>query len=183
MIGGIVLAAGEGSRFGGAKQLARLDGRPLLEHAVLAQAAVGLIGRTVVVLGAHAERVLAEADLHEAEAVVCAEWEEGRSASLRAGLAALPEAQAFVITLGDQPLVTSAAVARIAGERGTCRASYAGAPGHPVRLTRADAERAGTQRGDRGARDVLAGARLVECGDLCRPDDVDTPHDLEAMTR
>jgi CTP:molybdopterin cytidylyltransferase MocA len=33
-IGGIVLAAGEGKRFGGPKQVAQLDGRPLLEHAV-----------------------------------------------------------------------------------------------------------------------------------------------------
>ena len=34
MIGGLVLAAGEASRFGSAKQLALLDGRPLLEHSV-----------------------------------------------------------------------------------------------------------------------------------------------------
>ena len=34
MIGGLVLAAGEASRFGSAKQLALLDSRPLLEHSV-----------------------------------------------------------------------------------------------------------------------------------------------------
>ena len=34
MIAGLVLAAGAGTRFGGAKQLAELDGRPLLEHAL-----------------------------------------------------------------------------------------------------------------------------------------------------
>ena len=33
-VGGLVLAAGEGSRFGGTKQLAPLGGRPLLEHAL-----------------------------------------------------------------------------------------------------------------------------------------------------
>ena len=32
MIGGLILAAGSGSRFGGAKQLAELDGTPLLRH-------------------------------------------------------------------------------------------------------------------------------------------------------
>ena len=55
-IGGIVLAAGEGKRFGGVKQIAKLDGRPLLEHAIRAMLAVPSISPVVVVLGAHAER-------------------------------------------------------------------------------------------------------------------------------
>jgi CTP:molybdopterin cytidylyltransferase MocA len=135
------------------------------------------------VLGAHAGRILMEADLDGADPVVCREWAEGRSASLRAGIEALPDADAFVVTLGDQPLVIADVVRRIAEEEGTCRAAYDGRPGHPVRLTRDDAERARAQRGDRGARDVLAGARLVECGDLSSPDDVDTVEDLEALTR
>ena len=62
-IGGIVLAAGEGKRFGGPKQVARLDGRPLLEHAVRAMLAVPSISPVVVVLGAHADAVRAEVDL------------------------------------------------------------------------------------------------------------------------
>ena len=33
-VGGVVLAAGAGRRFGGPKQLAELDGVPLLQHAV-----------------------------------------------------------------------------------------------------------------------------------------------------
>jgi molybdenum cofactor cytidylyltransferase len=181
--GGIVLAAGAGSRFGGAKQLARFRGRSLITHAVRAQVRTPAIDRVVVVLGAHAGRILMEADLLGADPVVCPDWAEGRSASLRAGIEALPEADAFVVTLGDQPLVNPAAVARIAAEAGTCRAAYHGRPGHPVRLTREDAERARAQRGDRGARDVLGGARLVECADLSSPDDVDTVEDLEALTR
>ena len=55
MIGGLVLAAGAGTRFGGRKQLAELDGRPLLEHAVQAMTAAP-VGRVVVVLGALARR-------------------------------------------------------------------------------------------------------------------------------
>jgi CTP:molybdopterin cytidylyltransferase MocA len=38
VIAGLVLAAGAGTRFGGRKQLADLDGRPLLEHALEAMA-------------------------------------------------------------------------------------------------------------------------------------------------
>ena len=66
MIGGLVLAAGAGTRFGSAKQLAELDGRPLLEHSILAMTA-SPVGRVVVVLGAGAEEVLAQVDLHGAE--------------------------------------------------------------------------------------------------------------------
>ena len=43
LIAGLVLAAGGGSRFGGPKQLADLNGRPLLEHVLetIARAALG----------------------------------------------------------------------------------------------------------------------------------------------
>ena len=54
MIGAVVLAAGEGSRFGGPKQLAELDGRPLLEHVLGVVRAVPGLAPVVVVLGAHA---------------------------------------------------------------------------------------------------------------------------------
>ena len=54
MICGLVLAAGEGTRFGPEpKLLAELDGRPLLKYAVDAQSAVAELSRVLVVLGAH----------------------------------------------------------------------------------------------------------------------------------
>jgi len=90
MIGGIVLAAGAGTRFGGGKQLALLDGRPLLEHAVRAMTSAP-VGRVIVLLGAEAEHVLARVDLHGAEPLVCERWSEGQSASLACGLAELSD--------------------------------------------------------------------------------------------
>ena len=82
---GILLAAGEGRRFGGPKQLARVGGRPLIEHAL---AALGDLDRRIVVLGARAGDVQAGADLRGAEIVVCPDWSEGMGASLRSGLEA-----------------------------------------------------------------------------------------------
>ena len=182
MPGGIVLAAGAATRFGAPKQLARLDGRPLLDHAVRAQLDSGAVDPVVVVLGARADEIRAGAALDGAQVVVCDDWEAGMSASLRTGLAALgPAPEAVLITLGDQPRVTAEVVARVAGQEGLCRAAYDGVAGHPVRLAGAALAGAATVTGDRGARDLLAGARLVECGDLGRGDDVDTPEDLEAM--
>ncbi len=179
IVPGLLLAAGAGTRFGGAKQLAELDGRPLLEHAVAA--ALAALPRVVVVLGARAEEVRAGTDLSGAEVVVCPDWEEGLAASLRAGLAALGDAREVVVLLGDQPGVSPEAIAWIAAQSGTCRAVYSGTPGHPVKLAGKELRRARTLKGDAGARDLLRDARGVECAPLADPRDVDTPSDLEAI--
>ena len=190
MIAGVVLAAGSGSRFGtSAKQLAELDGIPLLEHALRAVEAVPAIERIVVVLGARADEILAAVDLGDAEPVVCADWADGQAASLRCGIEAVGDADAAVLTLGDMPRITPQVIARfadIAGEHGTrsrARAVYGGVPGHPVVLGRDYFERVVALRGDVGAREVLKaiGAHPIECRHLCSPADVDTPEALEKL--
>lgn len=186
MIGGVVLAAGEGSRFGGPKQLAELHGRPLLEHALSAAAAVPGLERVILVLGARADEILARVDPHGAQAIVCDDWSEGQAASLRAGLAALDDLDAALILLGDQPGITPAAIeAVLAHFDGThaVRAVYDGSPGHPVILTRELMRRAMELEGDLGARELLEDARVrkVEVAHLCRPADVDTREDLQRL--
>jgi len=189
VIGGVVLAAGEGRRFGGAKLAAELDGRPLLDHALEAMLTVPGIERVVVVLGAHAEELARRADLAGVETALCEDWREGISASLRAGVRTLAEAEALVVTLADQPFITpqviAAIVDRIEGRAPAARATYAGRPGHPVLIKRQLFAAVEELRGDAGARDLLAaaGVRSVECGHLCPPDDVDTQDDLEAARR
>ena len=180
-VGGLVLAAGEGSRFeGGVKQLAPLDGRPLLEHAL---AAIAELEPRVVVLGHAADEILATVDLHGARPVICETWREGQSASLRAGVEALGDVDAAVVVLGDQPRITKAAVAAVAAAPGTARATYGGAPGHPIRLDRALLRRVGELRGDVGFRDILSRAqvRAVEVGALADPADVDTREELAKL--
>jgi molybdenum cofactor cytidylyltransferase len=189
MIAGLVLAAGEGRRFGGAKLAAELDGVTLLDHAVAAMLAVPAIERVLVVLGAHAEEISARTDLGAVETLVCERWSEGISASLAAGVEELAEADAIVVTLGDQPFVTPQVIAAIVdqldGRRPAARATYGGRPGHPVLIKRALFERVRALRGDEGARDLLAaaGVQELECGHLCSPEDIDTPEDLEAARR
>ena len=87
-IGGLILAAGEGRRFGATKQLAELRGRPLLTYAVQAMLAVPAVSPVVVVLGHDADAIRAHIDFGDAEAVVCDEWHEGQAASIRRGVAA-----------------------------------------------------------------------------------------------
>jgi molybdenum cofactor cytidylyltransferase len=190
VIAGVVLAAGSGSRFGGAKQLAELDSKPLLEHALRAVEAVPAIDRVVVVLGSRADEVRAGVDFGSTEIVVCEDWETGQSASLRKGIAAIAgDAQAAVITLGDMPRVTAQVIARFAdiasehGARARARAVYNGVPGHPVVLGSAYFGAAADIEGDVGARDLLRriGVFKIECAHLCSVVDVDTPADLEGL--
>jgi molybdenum cofactor cytidylyltransferase len=189
VIAGLVLAGGAGRRFGSPKQLAELDGVPLLQHAVDAMLAVPALDRVVVVLGAAAEQIGAAVKFASAEPIVCEGWAEGMAASLRCGVEELAGADWVVVTLGDMPGVTpeaiEAVIAAVEGAAGAdaVRASYGGRGGHPVALSRALLERVGGLRGDVGARELLrdANVRDVEAGHLARPDDVDTPDELEAI--
>jgi molybdenum cofactor cytidylyltransferase len=186
LIGGLVLAAGAATRFGASKQIAELDGRPLVEHAIRAMT-TSPVGRVVVVLGAAAEQVSAAIEAHGADLIVCNRWAEGQSASLACGLAELSDCDAVVVTLGDQPRLSPDAIRRVIAARGegveAVRATYAGDPGHPVLLERSLFDRMRDVTGDHGARNVLLSVptREVPCDDLGGGEDVDTPAQLDAL--
>jgi molybdenum cofactor cytidylyltransferase len=114
-VGVIVLAAGASRRMGEPKQLLRYGGESLLRRAV--QAALGSRCRpVVVVLGARAEALGGEAA--GAQVAVNEEWAEGMSSSIRCGLRALDAAtsgqvDAAILTLCDQPFVTSEVIERL----------------------------------------------------------------------
>jgi molybdenum cofactor cytidylyltransferase len=184
---GVVLAAGAGRRFGATKQLADLGGRPMLDWVLTAMGAAPL-DRVFLVLGADSEAIVSRIDLGDAEAVVCGDWDSGLSASLRTGIALADAAgaEAAVVVLGDQPLISPAAVAKTIAARGGCaavRANYGCTPGHPVLLERELFARVAKLGGDVGARALLAGlpVREVDCDGLGSPADVDTPRQLDAV--
>ncbi|MCU1526679.1 MAG: hypothetical protein JWP75_442 [Frondihabitans sp.] len=180
---GLVLAAGAGTRYGQPKALARdVEGAPWLELAVTLLRSVGCVDVTAV-LGARAEeaRELVPAG---ASVTVAANWRQGMSASLRAGLAAaaLTEADAVLLTLVDLPGLPRSVAARILHapvERVSLRqAVFEGRPGHPVLIGRDHWEGIGQSAlGDRGARSYLRthGVLELESSDLWNGSDVDRP--------
>ena len=157
------------------------DGEPWLVRGVRTLTEGGC-AQVTVVLGASAEEALPLLDGTGATAVVAADWADGMSASLRAGLTAATgtDADAAVVLLVDLPDVGADVVRRLLEplpDPATLRrASYDGRPGHPVVVGREHWPLvAGSATGDRGARAYLDshGAQLVECGDLATGRDVD----------
>ncbi|MEU9664100.1 nucleotidyltransferase family protein [Streptomyces bobili] len=191
-VAGLLLAAGGGRRLGGRpKALLPHRGRPLVEHAVRALRAAGCT-RVHVVLGAAADAVQERARLDGCVPVVNPEWERGMGGSLRAGLDSLAGtgARAALVSLVDQPGIGERALARVLAayedESSLVSAAYEGTRGHPVLLGAAHwAGVAQAATGDRGARGYLkaheAQIRLVECGDVARPYDIDTVDDLDHL--
>jgi molybdenum cofactor cytidylyltransferase len=182
-----VLAAGAGRRFGdGIKQLAPLRGRPLLAYAVESMLSVPALDPVVVVLGHAAAEIAAAVDLSGATVVVADDWDDGQSASLKRGVAAVGDADAVVVTLGDQPFITPQVIAGALDHlegHDAVRVTYGGAPGHPVVLSRPVMDAVAELRGDTGARDLLARFRVLrwEAGHLCSAADVDTQEELTRL--
>jgi nicotine blue oxidoreductase len=180
-VAGLLLAAGQGRRLGQPKALVEIGGITLAERGV-ALLRGGGADPIVMVTGAAPVSLPAVITAHNPD------WRTGMGSSLREGLETLPaDRDAVVIALVDQPLVGAEAVRRLiaafsAGAE-IAVACYAGQPRNPVLIGRAHwADAAAAAQGDTGARGFLRARQdlvtAVECGDVGRPDDLDTPEDL-----
>jgi molybdenum cofactor cytidylyltransferase/nicotine blue oxidoreductase len=181
---GILLAAGAGTRMGTPKALVTdLGGVPWVRSAAEALRAGGCEPVLVVLGAAYEEAKRLVPDF--SSVVEAADWADGMSASLRAGLRAAadiaPSAEAALVHLVDLPDVGADVVARLLGYAAPgalVRATYDGKrPGHPVLLGRDHWHGAiESVHGDHGARDYLSeyDATTVDCGDLATGVDVDT---------
>lgn len=170
-IAAVVLAAGEGRRFGSPKQLHVIDGITMLERVLMAVERSGIDTR-LVVLGAHAEQITADVPLHGAIAVVSPRWADGQAASLRAALEMLQEPiDEALVVLGDGPGLDPRAIRRTAAAgHGVRAADYGRGRSHPVVLPRVCWAALPTT-GDTPGRELEA--RLIDCRGLPEPGDVD----------
>jgi len=161
-VSAIVLAAGASTRMGRAKALVLLAGRPLLAH-VLSAVHRSRVRDIVVVLGHDAERIRREVAFDGARTVVNPRFAEGMSTSIRAGVrAAVQGSRAFLVVLGDQPLVDPATLDALIDRWSATGAkilipTYRGARGNPVLLDRSLSSEIEKITGDQGCRAIFPG--------------------------
>jgi molybdenum cofactor cytidylyltransferase len=184
----VLLAAGAGTRFGGAKLMHLLhDG-----VAVAAHAARNLIAADLKVIAVVRSGDLALAELLQREncrVTFCADAVHGMGHTLAHGVAQATEASGWVIALADMPRVkpdTIRAIAAALRDGAKIAAPvFQGQRGHPVGFGRPLGPELRTLRGDTGARDVLQRYRdaivRVSSDDPGVLLDVDTKADLRGL--
>jgi molybdenum cofactor cytidylyltransferase len=181
----IVLAAGAATRFGSAKQLAMVQGQPMLR--VVLGRAVDVAGNAVsVVLGAHAAEIAPLLGRMPVTIIANHNWREGLASSIRAGVERLPgSCSGAMLVLADQVNVSVADLQRLtdAWRRAPLcivAAQYRGTIGAPVIFPRSDFRALLELRGDRGAQLLLRRneARVIKVQMPGAAVDIDTPEDL-----
>ena len=183
----LILAAGASTRLGHPKQLALLNGEPLLVRAIRTVRAAGL-GPILVLLGANAGEIQATCNLDQTHAIVNPDWQEGMASSIRLGIQALAgitkkdSPEGAILMTCDQPAVDANHLRQLIREGRTT--------GEPVASMYGDQKRRGVPayfpdtrfsellllHGDTGARSLLASATAIflNLGEL----DIDTPEAL-----
>ena len=187
MIPILILAAGQSTRMlGRDKLLEQIDGIPLLRSRALA--AVAVSAQVFVTLPdladarAHARaRVVADLPV---SLIPVPDAASGMAASLRTGVAALPECDHFMVFLADLPEITPTDLVTLIENidpdhqifRGT---SAKGTPGHPIIFHSSLRPFFANLTGDNGGKDIIAThpTKLIALPEDHATADLDTPED------
>lgn len=185
----ILLAAGNASRMGTPKQLLDYGGKALLRHAA-ETALASRCSKVIAVLGASAPEVSPVLDGLPVTILVNPRWAEGMGTSIQAGVRAAAEsgAEAVILMLADQPLVSSGFLDRlidvhIASGQVIVSARYAGTVGVPVLFARQYFDSLQALLPSQGCKGLIlanpGNAYLVDCPEA--EFDIDTPEDYERL--
>ena len=191
-IAGILLAAGEGARFGGGKLLARVPrtaygvsaGTPIgAASAMHMMAALNDVTAVVRPREAMLEQALAATG---ARVFTCHRAAEGMGASLACGVSRSLDADGWIVALADMPWIAPTSIAAVADAlrdgAEIAATQFEGKRGHPVGFSRKYGPLLASLAGDEGARSVIAARQwalcLVDVDDPGVLRDVDRPSDL-----
>ena len=193
---GLILAAGESSRFGELKQLASVDGQPLLARVVRA-ALSSALDKTILVLGFSAERISRQLgsilDDPGLSVITNTAYKAGMATSIRAGMAQIDESfDSAMIILGDFPLLNSHIIDQVlqayrTSGRGICLPVRDDRWGHPICLSRRFFDSLMQIEGDIGAREIIkrnwSEVYPFNIGEDGCFFDVDTQQDMEHLKK
>lgn len=181
----IVLAAGSASRFGSSKQLAMINGTPLVQRAALVAAEV--CGDNTVLVTGHNRQAVSEACNPLRGFLVANEnYADGLGTSLAQAVQSVRHtAQAIIVLLADQAMVTSQHVQALCNawtgtDNEIVATAYANTTGAPVLFPHGCFDDLAALQGDSGGRHLLADERFEVKTVVFEPAaiDIDTPDDL-----
>ena len=183
-----VLAAGTSRRFGGTKLVQHLRGKPLVQYALLA-AQGACEGWVTLVVGHDEEAVVAAAAGLSDKVVLNSEHQLGIGTSIAAGIRACRDgADAILIVLADQPLVTTAHLKELkdswsGADDEIVTSSFEGVVSPPILFPKNAFDALCELSGDTGAKKILSNDEFhVRSIDFPPAGlDVDTPDDLRNL--
>jgi len=189
---GILLAAGEGSRFGGDKLLAPLGSQRTSQHGiepvgvVAARNLLAALPDSIAVVRPHDAALSAALSAAGARITVCENAADGMGASLACGVATAADADGWVIALADMPWIIPATIRLVvdalASGADIAAPTLRGARGHPVGFARGHRAALTSLIGDAGARSLIdrnaARVTWIDVDDEGVLRDVDTRRDL-----
>ena len=187
----VILAAGQSRRMGATnKLLEEVDGAAMV-HRVVAQATASQADTVLVVLGHEAEAVRAALADSSVTFTDSPHFADGLSASLKAGIAAVPvDSDGAIVLLGDMPAVTAGHIDQVIAAfnpvegRSICVPTTRGKRGNPVLWGRDYFAEIDALSGDVGARHLIGAHADAVCEVALEDDaifvDVDTPDALRA---
>jgi CTP:molybdopterin cytidylyltransferase MocA len=186
----LLLAAGNASRYGSAKQRVLITGISMVRRAALAALATG--AGLIVVTGAHAEAVAEELAGLPVTLLHNTHWPQGMGGSIASGfrylLQTAASSAAAIVCLADQPLIGHAELQRlIAAHRNApdriIAADHGAALGPPCLFPSHYYAELAKLSGAQGARKVLE-RYPAEVDTVAMPQaavDIDTPDDYERL--
>lgn len=184
-LGCVVLAAGQGRRFGDNKLLQRLGDRPVLGH-VFSALPRERFAKVVVVASSQGVE-----DLCSQQNLTCLRYPGGpQSESIRRGIEAMEGMDGCLFAMGDQPLCTRQSMEKLVDVFLNCpeavvRLAWGETPCSPVLFPKRYFPNLQALTGEQGGMSALRGLdveiRLVQAADEAELWDVDTRDQLEHM--
>ncbi len=185
-IGCVILAAGEGRRFGGPKQLALFNQKTFIENVIENAQKMNFVD-IVLVLGAYYKEILAVVSKDNIHITENKNWRKGQSTSVKAGIEFFgknkPEAILFLLV--DQPQINEDLIKNTLNKYAYTKADiivheFNGKNRHPTLFSKNTFKKLIQIKGEEGGRQIFKDFNLlkIKINDPYMAQDIDTKEEL-----